>query len=205
LRRALLEAPTIAYADGGTTGAHVRDILARLGIAQAMKDKLRPYPSGGAVEAVARGDADLVVIGISPILDVSGASSSAGYRRNCRATSSSRPASAPRQGKTSRWRTSPFDRAHIAGCGRVVHGTRIRAGISLNVAVRRPPSTATADLLEARRRRNNITWRIPWPNDLSSAGRRFPCAIVHGRLRETDDWCTWQSAGGSKSCDFHNV
>jgi molybdate transport system substrate-binding protein len=71
-RRVLLEVPTVAYANGGTTGAHVRDILARLGIAEAMKEKLRPYPSGGAVEAVARGEADLVVIGISPILDVSG-------------------------------------------------------------------------------------------------------------------------------------
>ena len=35
-----------------------------------MKPKLRPYPSGGAVEALARGEADLVVIGVSPILDV---------------------------------------------------------------------------------------------------------------------------------------
>jgi molybdate transport system substrate-binding protein len=33
---------------------------------------LRPYPSGGAVAAVARGEADLVVIGVSPILDVPG-------------------------------------------------------------------------------------------------------------------------------------
>jgi molybdate transport system substrate-binding protein len=71
-RRVLLEIPTIAYANGGTTGAHFADILARLGIAQTMKAKLRPYPSGGAVEAVARGEADLVVIGISPILDVPG-------------------------------------------------------------------------------------------------------------------------------------
>jgi molybdate transport system substrate-binding protein len=44
--------------------------LARLGIAEAMKQKLRPYPSGRAVEAVARGEVDLVVIGVSPILDV---------------------------------------------------------------------------------------------------------------------------------------
>src|SRR5262249_19814563 len=49
------------------------DILARLGIAEAMRGKLRPYPSGGAVEAVARGEADLVVIGISAILYVPGA------------------------------------------------------------------------------------------------------------------------------------
>ena len=71
-RRALLEVPMVAYANGGMTGAHFADILARLGIAQAMKERLRPYPSGGAVEAVARGEADLVVIGISPILDVPG-------------------------------------------------------------------------------------------------------------------------------------
>ncbi len=71
-RRALLAAPTVAYADGGTTGLHIRDILTRLGIAEAMKPKLRPYPSGGAVAALARGEADLVVIGVSPILDVPG-------------------------------------------------------------------------------------------------------------------------------------
>jgi molybdate transport system substrate-binding protein len=71
-RRALLAAPTVAYANGGASGVYVHAILARLGIAEAMKQKLRPYPAGGAVEAVARGDADLVVIGISPILDVPG-------------------------------------------------------------------------------------------------------------------------------------
>ena len=37
-----------------------------------MQPKLRPYPAGSAVEAVARGEADLVVIGISPILYVPG-------------------------------------------------------------------------------------------------------------------------------------
>jgi molybdate transport system substrate-binding protein len=47
-------------------------MLARLGIADAMKQKLRPYPTGGAVEAVARGEADVVVIGVSPILDAPG-------------------------------------------------------------------------------------------------------------------------------------
>jgi molybdate transport system substrate-binding protein len=57
---------------GGATGVHVRDILARLGIAESVKQKLRPYPSGGAVEAVARGEANSRVIGFSPILDVPG-------------------------------------------------------------------------------------------------------------------------------------
>jgi molybdate transport system substrate-binding protein len=71
-RQVLLAAPMVAYANGGATGVHVRDILARLGIAEAMKQKLRPYPSGGAVEAVARGEVDLVIIGVSPILDVPG-------------------------------------------------------------------------------------------------------------------------------------
>src|SRR4029077_17080845 len=67
-RLALLAATTVDYADGGTSGGQFHGILARLGIAEAMKPKLRPYPSGGAVEALARGEADLVVIGISPIL-----------------------------------------------------------------------------------------------------------------------------------------
>jgi molybdate transport system substrate-binding protein len=71
-RRALLAAPTVAYANGGASGVLVHGILARLGIAEDMKQKLRPYPTGGAVEAVARGEADLVVIGVSPILDAPG-------------------------------------------------------------------------------------------------------------------------------------
>ena len=71
-QRALLAAPTVAYANGGASGVLVHGILARLGIAEAMKQKLRPYPTGGAVEAVARGEAALVVIGISPILYVPG-------------------------------------------------------------------------------------------------------------------------------------
>jgi molybdate transport system substrate-binding protein len=71
-RRALLAAPTVAYANGGTTGEHVRNILARLGITVAVTPKLRPYPSGGALEALARGEADLVVIGLSPIHDAPG-------------------------------------------------------------------------------------------------------------------------------------
>jgi molybdate transport system substrate-binding protein len=71
-RRTLLAAPTVAYADGGTSGGQIRSMLARLGIAEAMTGKLRPYPSGGALQALARGDAGLVVIGVSPILDAPG-------------------------------------------------------------------------------------------------------------------------------------
>lgn len=70
LRAALLAAPTVAYADGGQSGVQFHAILAQLGIAEAMQPKLRPYPSGGAVEAVARGDAALVVIGVSTIRSV---------------------------------------------------------------------------------------------------------------------------------------
>jgi molybdate transport system substrate-binding protein len=69
-RAALLSASAVAYADGGASGVQFHGILARLGIAEAMKRKLRPYPSGGAVDAVARGEADLVVIGASAILYV---------------------------------------------------------------------------------------------------------------------------------------
>lgn len=69
-RNALLAAPTVAYAEGGASGVQFHGLLARLAIAEAMERKLRPYPTGGAVEAVARGKADLVVIGVSPILYV---------------------------------------------------------------------------------------------------------------------------------------
>jgi molybdate transport system substrate-binding protein len=69
-RAALLAAPTVAYADGGASGVQIQGILGRLGIAEAMKPKLRPYPTGAAVEAVARGEVDLVVIGVSPILNL---------------------------------------------------------------------------------------------------------------------------------------
>jgi molybdate transport system substrate-binding protein len=71
-RQTLLAASTVAYADGGASGGQVRNMLARLGIAEAMIAKLRPYPSGGALEALARGEVELVVIGISPILDAPG-------------------------------------------------------------------------------------------------------------------------------------
>ena len=67
-RQALLAAPRVAYADGGASGVHLNGMLARLGIAEAMKPKLKPYPSGGATGAVARGDADIVVTGLSAIL-----------------------------------------------------------------------------------------------------------------------------------------
>ena len=41
-RRVLLEALTIAYTDGGATGVQFRNMLTRLGIAEAMKGKLQP-------------------------------------------------------------------------------------------------------------------------------------------------------------------
>ena len=63
----------VAYANGGASGAHLNGMLARLGIAEAMKPKLKPYPSGGATGAVARGEADIVITGLSAILYESGA------------------------------------------------------------------------------------------------------------------------------------
>ena len=69
-RSALLAAPTVAYADGGASSVRIRAILKRLGIAEAMEGKLGPYPSGAAVAALAHGEADLVLIGVTPILQV---------------------------------------------------------------------------------------------------------------------------------------
>jgi molybdate transport system substrate-binding protein len=73
LRQALLAAPTVAYANRGASGVHLHSVLALLGIAEAMEKKLRPYPAGVAVGAVARGEADLVVTGVAPILYEPGA------------------------------------------------------------------------------------------------------------------------------------
>ncbi len=124
LRRALLTAPMVAYADGGASGVQFHGILARLGIAEAMKGKLRPYPTGGAIEAVARGEADLVVIGVSPILDVSACRAcwlAAGgiaelhrLHRQCR-----------RSRNTAAGRSNPLELADIAGCDRVVQVARL--------------------------------------------------------------------------------
>jgi molybdate transport system substrate-binding protein len=71
LRRALLQAPSIAYSDG-PSGAYVAGLLAKLGIATAVAAKIK-LTSGRVAELVARGEAELGLQQIIAILPVEGA------------------------------------------------------------------------------------------------------------------------------------
>ena len=65
-KRALLNAKSVGYTEGGGSGAYFVRLLDRLGIAEAMRPKLRPGTNTQA--AVARGDIEMTVTGIVPIL-----------------------------------------------------------------------------------------------------------------------------------------
>ena len=69
-RRALLAATSIGYTEGGGSGAYFVRLLDRLGIAEAMKPKLKPGTNMQA--AVARGEVEMTVNGIVPILRAPG-------------------------------------------------------------------------------------------------------------------------------------
>jgi len=71
LRRALLEARSIAYSDG-PSGAYVAGLLGKLGIAEAVAAKVK-LTSGPVAELVARGEAELGMQQIVAILPVAGA------------------------------------------------------------------------------------------------------------------------------------
>jgi molybdate transport system substrate-binding protein len=72
LRRALLDARSIGYADparGGTGGIIFARVLDQLGIADAVRDKTRLFPQGThALDAVARGEIELAVSPVSEIV-----------------------------------------------------------------------------------------------------------------------------------------
>jgi molybdate transport system substrate-binding protein len=71
-KRTMLNANSIAYGNESLTGRYFLKLFERLGIAEAMKPKLKSYGSSGAGEAVARGEAQLLMNGISPILKARG-------------------------------------------------------------------------------------------------------------------------------------
>ncbi len=75
LKQTLLSVKSLVYVDparGATSGIHFAGVLARLGIADAVKDKTLLWPGGFAAEAVAKGQAELCVNQISEILPVPG-------------------------------------------------------------------------------------------------------------------------------------
>jgi molybdate transport system substrate-binding protein len=71
----LLGAKSIVYVDpaqGATSGIHFASVLARLGIADAVRGKSQLVPGGYPAEKVASGEAELVVHQISEIVPVKG-------------------------------------------------------------------------------------------------------------------------------------
>lgn len=74
-RRALLEAPSVAYIDpatGGSSGIYIAQLLQRLGIADAVRAKTVLVPGGLVAERVARGEAAIGLQQISELLAVPG-------------------------------------------------------------------------------------------------------------------------------------
>jgi molybdate transport system substrate-binding protein len=72
-RRTLLAAKSIAYPPQGQSGIFLAGLLARLGVAEALKDKLMPIASGPlAGQTVARGEAEIGITPIGEILAVNG-------------------------------------------------------------------------------------------------------------------------------------
>jgi molybdate transport system substrate-binding protein len=73
-KRSLMEAKSIAFAKEGASGVAFAALLPRLGIADALKSKLKPTSTGEEVnELVVRGDAEFGVLPLSEILGVRGA------------------------------------------------------------------------------------------------------------------------------------
>jgi molybdate transport system substrate-binding protein len=70
LKRALLEAKSVAFTQGGGSGAYFLQLIERLGIAEAMKPKLRP--SADSAGAVANGEAELTINDLAPIARTAG-------------------------------------------------------------------------------------------------------------------------------------
>jgi molybdate transport system substrate-binding protein len=61
LKRALLAANSVSFVGDGLSGVLFRGLIDRLGIAEAMKPKLKPTENANVVKAVANGEADMAV------------------------------------------------------------------------------------------------------------------------------------------------
>ena len=71
-RRTLLAAKSVAFPGEGASGRYFVGLLGRLGIADEMKPKLKPMPASDAVEVVARGEAEMVVVVMARMAGVPG-------------------------------------------------------------------------------------------------------------------------------------
>jgi molybdate transport system substrate-binding protein len=73
-KRTLLNASAIVFGEQGGTGAYLKTLFLRLGIADALMDKIRPLRAEkGPAQAVADGEAEIGLTQISEILPYAGA------------------------------------------------------------------------------------------------------------------------------------
>jgi len=73
-KRALVNAKSVAYVEQGGTGIYLKELLPRLGLAEALKDKIvRLPPENPAAHAVANGEAEIGMTQISEIPPYAGA------------------------------------------------------------------------------------------------------------------------------------
>ena len=71
-KRALLASKAVAFPGEGASGRYFVSVVERLGLAEAMKSRLKPMPAGDSAEVVARGEADMVVVVATRLIDVPG-------------------------------------------------------------------------------------------------------------------------------------
>lgn len=71
-KKLLLSSNSVAFPGDGASGIYFVSLVERLGIADAMKSKMKPMPGEYNVEVVATGGADLVVVVASRIYGVPG-------------------------------------------------------------------------------------------------------------------------------------
>jgi molybdate transport system substrate-binding protein len=73
-KRALLNAKSVAFVEQGGTGIYLKALLQRLGIADALKGKIKLLPpENPAAQAIANGEAEIGMTQISEILPYKGA------------------------------------------------------------------------------------------------------------------------------------
>lgn len=70
LKRALLNARSVAYSKEGASGTNFLEVLNLLGIADEMRSKLKPSTS--VSDAIEKGEADMAVTGMGPAMEMPG-------------------------------------------------------------------------------------------------------------------------------------
>jgi len=71
-KKALLSAKSITYVDQGASGIYLKELFARIGIADAIRSKVKVAPTMAA-DFIARGEAEIGMTQISEIIPVAGA------------------------------------------------------------------------------------------------------------------------------------